>query len=126
MAKQGKTNAETEMAWEKVWGQIAAKRESHYLPDTRHNARLASLAYAGRAFHWPGAGILYWGVSVQGVDNICSRGKSGRFETPLLLLLILLDSFTKCGESSNPNKTWRVRQDLNLQPSDPKSEALSN
>jgi hypothetical protein len=55
-----------------------------------------------------------------------SRGKSERFKTPRLLLLMLLGSFPECGEASNPNKIWRIRQDSNLQPSDPKSEALSN
>jgi len=31
MAKQGKTNAETEMAWEKVWGQITERMLAAYM-----------------------------------------------------------------------------------------------
>jgi len=60
------------------------------------------------------------GPSTQGMDNICSRGETKRFKTPLLLLLILLGGLTECREASHPNKNWRIRQDSNLQPSDPK------
>ena len=75
-------------------------------------------------FDWPG--VKGGGVSAQGADNICSRGKSERFKTCMVLRLVLLGCFAECRGASNPNKIWRVRQDLNLQPSDPKSEALSN
>ena len=35
-------------------------------------------------------------------------------------------SWEQLGNRCKYLKSWRVRQDLNLQPSDPKSEALSN
>ena len=63
------------------------------------------MARAGKPKSWP----------TEGVGNYREHGLENVHEKPLGLRMVVFFE-----------RDWRVRQDLNLQPSDPKSEALSN
>jgi len=55
-AKRGQCRHDSATAGDRQAGS-AVDRLDRNQPGTRHDARLASLAYAGRAFDWPGAVI---------------------------------------------------------------------